>query len=436
MLQLHALPRLRTPQRPAVSITALGAFSDPAGVGPLASASCPSTSSPPSRSEARTSDPSRRTLRTLRARVTTLAHGVVLLAALTILAEPIQASQVPTEKGQDILIEEIVTLHGPKGSLQPHQRLVPTITQDRSGRYYVVPMADFQSIGVYRQDGEFDRLIRGTATDAGHFVYVSEVKTRNDTLIVVDDRNLILISTTDDEPIHVAPLHYHPEGILPLPTGGYMTQADIRIASMIGLPVHIHGAAGEHIRSFGRSSDRLSATSPYDFVRTIAYGPGESFFVVSVNRYRIENWSLSGRLLRTIEKTPSWFTPWERMPPDRRAERPPPWFDSVRFDEGDGVLWCVFHVPDRNWVKTSDADPTVEGPGSPDLTLDKMHDIFDTIIEVIDLTSGEVLASKRIDQRISGYLNDGRNLYTTVTRDKEAGIVLNLLRLTLSRVGK
>lgn len=362
-------------------------------------------------------------------RATVSRHGLALMAILAIWHQPVRASQVATQARAHIMIEEIVTLQGPPGSPQPHERFVPTITQDRGGQYFLAPMADFQSIGVYRQDGNFDRLIRGLNTDAGRFFYVSDVKTRNDTLIVVDDRNLLLLPPQDDGAIQVIPLNYHPEGVLPLPAGGYLTQADIRIPSMIGLPVHVHGADGEHIRSFGRSSDRLSASVPYDFVRTIAYGPNGSFFVASVNRYRIENWSLSGRLLGAIEKAPSWFTPWESMPSDLRAEKPPPWLDSVRFAEEDGVLWCVFHVPDRNWVKTSDTDPTVEAPGGSDLTLDKMHDVFDTIIEVIDLRSGEVVASKRIDQRISGYLNDGKNIYTAVTRDGD--IRVTLLRLFL-----
>ena len=61
------------------------------------------------------------------------------------------------------------------------------------------------------------------------------------------------------------------------------------------------------------------------------------------------------------------------------------------------------------------------------------HKLFDTVIEVMDLSTGRVLASKRVDPWISGYLNDGSNLYVSAREDDQGNQYLELLRLKLSR---
>lgn len=326
----------------------------------------------------------------------------------------------------EIRIETVTTLRSSETAMEPRFDFTPSITQDSRGWYYLAPMTDMRSIGVYQPSGRFERVIADSGEDGPLFRYVTEVKMRNDTLIAVDrgDMELDLIPLGGDAPAQVS-LGYRPEGVLPLSDGKYLTQLDIRTPQMVGLPVHLHGPDGEHLRSFGRSSDRVP-DAPYDVKRNIAYGANGSILLTRVNQYRIEIWTLDGRLVDVIEKERSWFAPWRDMPRNPRTTRPPTWFDSVRFEENGGLLWCVFHVPDQDW-----AADRAEEDVSP--TLVERHEVFDTMVEVLELSTGRVLASKRFDRHISGYLNDGRNLYATMREDDQGNRSVELLRLTLSR---
>lgn len=59
--------------------------------------------------------------------------------------------------------------------------------------------------------------------------------------------------------------------------------------------------------------------------------------------------------------------------------------------------------------------------------------VFDTVIEVLDIRSRRLVASRRVDEMISGYLNDGTDLYTTRVLDESGNQEIHLLRLRLVR---
>ena len=229
----------------------------------------------------------------------------------------------------EIRIEEVITLQGSEAAMRWHRQLTPTIVRDGRGWYYVAPMADMKSIGVYRPGGQFERVIAGAGKDGDWFAFVTEVKIRNDTLIAVDrgGGELDLVHRNGSGRVATT-LGYGPEGVLPLSDGRYVTQLSLPSPQLIGFPVHLHGFRGEHIRSFGRSGDRVSPDAPYNEKRNIAHGPNGSILLTRVNQYRIEKWTLAGSLLAVIERERSWFAPWREMPGKLAGGAPS---DLVRF---------------------------------------------------------------------------------------------------------
>lgn len=347
---------------------------------------------------------------------------VILPVVVTLMTEPLIGRPVAAatfvQPGCDpceIDMTGIIELRTPNTG---GQDLIPdpgthlSIARDSRGRYYVAPFSDYEHVGVYGADGEFQRLIDGrTIGQPGGFFFVAEVKVHQDTLIVVDRgrRMLSFLPVEGGRPRSVS-LGYGPEGILPLPGGRILTQSALSGPSVIGMPMHLHESDGEHIRTFGRSSQVISSSAPYDIRRHLAFGDegAREIWVSWVNQYRLEKWALEGQLLDVIAHEREWFTPWSRYATNLLVTRAPTWFDSIRYDPKDGLLWCLFSVADRDWIPPGDPGredvPTAAAPN-------QMNEVFDTVVEVLNASSGSIIASKRFDEWITGYLNGGQNLY-------------------------
>ena len=69
-------------------------------------------------------------------------------------------------------------------------------------------------------------------------------------------------------------------------------------------------------------------------------------------------------------------------------------------------LWALISVPDPGWTPPRPGT-RVEQSG---LSLDNR---FDAVVEVIDLTTGEVVASQRFDHAVFALLHDGNTLRLT-----------------------
>ena len=68
------------------------------------------------------------------------------------------------------------------------------------------------------------------------------------------------------------------------------------------------------------------------------------------------------------------------------------------------LLWTLVIVQDPSW--------TPPPPGSRvEQSAESVDSQFNTVIEVIDLTAGEVVASQRFDEAISRFFQDGTALH-------------------------
>ena len=117
--------------------------------------------------------------------------------------------------------------------------------------------------------------------------------------------------------------------------------------------------------------------------RTVSYSGGSRVWVGPLGEYRLESWDTTGVHLQTLIRSPSWFQPWDRRSARQPfGEKPNPILLSVH-EDARGKLWAISRVPDRNWK------PGFEEPA--------YEHIYDTVLEVIDPVSGDLLASQRFE---------------------------------------
>lgn len=168
----------------------------------------------------------------------------------------------------------------------------------------------------------------------------------------------------------------------------------ILIASMdqrpdvVGFPLHLidvsHGTALSH---FGSVDSRWSAAAPYgDLVRLDEVGRTTSAWIAYATRYRFEDWSLDGSLLRVVEGRPSWF-----KPPRLGREAPPSMITSFGID-GRERLWVMTRVRDPGWQ-------SVPRHGAEGLISREDYDrAFDSRLDVYDLPMRKHIGFYRWDE--------------------------------------
>jgi hypothetical protein len=115
-----------------------------------------------------------------------------------------------------------------------------------------------------------------------------------------------------------------------------------------------------------------------------------------------------GTLLRALVGDREWFVPWtESVTPREPADGPPsPNLFDLSLD-AEGRLWVLIGVAGDAWQEAFDWDAR-DGHGYPRLhDDDRRHNYRDTILEVIDLETGGLLARERFHRAIGGFVEPG-----------------------------
>jgi hypothetical protein len=149
--------------------------------------------------------------------------------------------------------------------------------------------------------------------------------------------------------------------------------------------------------SFGTDTALLDPRRPLASRRVI--GPADSNHVWSafVDRYVVERWSVDGDRTHIIERDADWFETSEGYEGPATVVRPPAAVQAV-WEDPEGLLWVAVKVADRDWRRTNHrAKPgdMILMPRSDD------HDIYDTIVEVIDVRRGVLVTSLRLRERLN-----------------------------------
>lgn len=325
----------------------------------------------------------------------------------------------------EILLEDVATLRPDDTTGPVHETLAASITRDEHGRFYVAPMQDLRSVGVFEPSGAPATRISSLANGPASFAAVMEVRHRNGNLFIVD-RGRDKVYTLDPATAAVDSIYlgYGPEGFIPISENEFLAQQPLSGSGFFGMPFHLH-TRDDHVRTFGRSLNMIPPNAPARLRRNVASAGSGAFWSSFVDQYRLEQWSLDGQLLSTIVHQREWFVPWDRFNRNLPGGAAPTWFDSIRVDPGTGLIWCTFRVADNY------AYPDPEGGETPSSTRLEQNDRYDAFVEVVDST-GAVVAEARFDQALAGYLNDRLNLYEYRETLSRGASQVRVVRLVLA----
>jgi hypothetical protein len=213
---------------------------------------------------------------------------------------------------------------------------------------------------------------------------------------------------------------------VPLLDGGYVVNAVVQTSSAIGLPLHVVKGP-DILHSFGRSGDAI--VNPAKLYRVLASDDSGRIYSASYYRYAIDVWREDGSRI-TGFRGPDFSEPGEPRP-GLYADDNPPRSKIVAMHVDDSQrLWLLISVRRNNWRENM---KEARGPNGQ-LGLmpidDNLGRLFRTRIEVIDLSSGSIVARTERDEYFDAFLGDGSLLEDRYNSDGTPQVAVWKARFT------
>ena len=285
--------------------------------------------------------------------------------------------------------------------------VVRSIVRDQEGRL-LIGAWNAEQILIFDTTGKFVEGIGRRGEGPGEFggaVYIL-VRTRGDSIVALDaGANRLSSFSATWEPGWTAPdiTDYGGGSLIALPDGGFVRSGEVpRRANPARDPLHVLDAEGQLVRSFG--ADSADPDAPGTMYPTLAVTPDGRIWAVDRHRYRLVLWSTEGKPLRTIERTLEWFPPRTSAAAITPEQPPVPAINAIHVD-AENRIWVFIQVPAPEWKAALGEEE--QGAHGPRFPVTDYEILYETVIEVLDAASGELVASARVPQRIEMVVEDG-----------------------------
>lgn len=268
-------------------------------------------------------------------------------------------------------------------------------------------------ISVYDSSGTLLRVFSRRGQGPGeHESARVVVATRGDTVHLFDNalRRYTVFSPSYD---YVRSLPY-PGRVwqaVEMSDGSLAVNADFSTPDRVGFPLHRLNRDGSIAQSYGTEVEVYRADSDFLLLRYISVADRDRIWAVSWVHYQPTLWSPDQKVAE-LQRLASWFPPVETPRYPGLNQPPTPWVHGIWMDRERQQLWTMLRVPDAKWAPQPGAQAGHSGRARPVIRWDRE---YDTIVEVIDLATGRLLATQRYDEALWQLVPGGY-----VTRYREA----------------
>jgi hypothetical protein len=258
--------------------------------------------------------------------------------------------------------------------------------------------------------GRFIRTIGSHGSGPGEFAFPTFIISANDTVVVGDARGALQVFDSAGAYVRTLPqLAAGNVDAIMLLEGVIVANQNVGSVDRFGYPLHVLGDGGTIARSFGADDRTVDPEFKLSQVRSLVKETDSTFWAAHVTQYRIELWSSSGSLLKSLVPSRDWFTPTTKDPAAYRLERPPGMLMGIHRDTR-GNLQVLLQRARADWSR----DDGITGGFSFSAWLQYVEQI----VEVIDSAGGNLLGTVSNDSGVYfvRFLDDGR-LFGFMTMD-------------------
>jgi hypothetical protein len=224
--------------------------------------------------------------------------------------------------------------------------------------------------------------------------------------------------------VRTAALDYAPGFEILWQGDGMVMASQVGTLERAGLPVHLLDRSGRIRASFGSADRGFRPDYATSGQRAIALSSGGLVWSGHRYRYELELWSADNTLVRRLNREVDWFPdPHSGRQPARQTPAPPEPFLHVVREEAD-QLWVVTVIADPNWERAIRHTPGAIHPEVLDL-----RGYQDSVVELLDSRTGELVAGLRLDDPVMAILAGARAAVMVEGPDGTPAISVRQLRL-------
>jgi hypothetical protein len=294
-------------------------------------------------------------------------------------------------------------------------RYTARLARDSRKRYFVAPVHDDLAFAVFDSTGHLAALIGKGGSGPGEFQSLNAVRIGAGDTVFVLDRSEGRVSVFSPQLRFVAAVQAAGAEDFHVLRNGDML---FIVPQMAGgsRPLRISARNGVGGAFFGEAPIQKTDAGVYSRYRQVAIGSDGTVWASRVNEYTIDAWDRAGRMSAQFVGSVPWFAAWSQFPSGAPTRAPMATFVRGIYEE-KGLLWVFMQTGDPKW-KIS--------PGARN-----MDPLMDTIVDVIDITAGRLIASQRFDRWMVPV--DGCACAAAVKEDSDGIVVFEVFEFRLNR---
>ncbi len=280
------------------------------------------------------------------------------------------------------------------------------VRADNRGRIYVLADA---SILVFDNAGRFVQTIGRDGRGPNEYQGPSDIITLpGDSLLVIDPPNArASVLSPALQFIRSIPYPYTfgsgavvrwPDSVL-ISGRSYGPKASVEPLYLMSF----RGSTAQSTRTFGSVDGVLRKGYSPDVTQHINVGATASTITVDRRAYDITRWSRLGVERRQFERRPAWFA--EPSIRNLAPANPPPVAITGTWVDSTGLLWVTTQVPAPGWAAAWSGVSLQQEIRVSAIAIEKL---YNTVLEVLDLTTGRVVTRTEIVGWVTGILPGGR----------------------------
>ncbi len=285
---------------------------------------------------------------------------------------------------------------------------------------------------VFDRDGRFVMRLGRVGGGPGEFEAAAQAAIDpSDTLFITDRAGRLSVFSPKLRFVRSAPFPPGAIGMVAVGSSHLVVNAGASNRESVGLPFHTFTHDGRKLRDIGdRSRPFLGAGSQQTWHRIAPSGTTAFWAVPVVGNYRLERWTIDGVRDRYFQRKADWFRaiPKEGVAGSILAHDPPISMIEAVWEDGAGFLWVIARVGDQRGKAPTQELKTAEGSVRVPVDGDRT---YDSVIEVLDVENGTLVASKRVDQLLTRQIGQGRIGH--IRDDPNGFAVVRILELQLAR---
>lgn len=268
--------------------------------------------------------------------------------------------------------------------------------RDARGRYWISHPQSGDEVVVFDARGRYVHTFGRAGEGPGEFRRIRQMALGGDDVYLFDPRLArATVVSPDFELKRTVKVVGDPQNVEVLPSGKMVINTSVPTRERAGFMLHLLDTEGEIERSFAEvdSVFRLDYGLVGRRQLAMASEPGQ-VWVLPATEYVIQKWTTAGRMVEQLRRRVDWFEPHdlEIMPHPETPPAPVIW--GVE-EDSSGLLTVIVSRADAQWHEAVEPDESSIGGFT---WTDDWDRFFDTVIEVIDPVSKEVLASRRVDE--------------------------------------